>query len=162
MTTWGAALHQDSNGRLTSSSYGDRGDGVNDWFLPVRQIGLVPGYPVGATPLRAASGNVANASAAATLGGASSVLTYITGFTVTAAGATAAANVSVTVAGVTGGTMTYTFTAPAGATVAAQPLIVQFPAAIPASATNTAIVVTCPALGSGNTHASVTATGYRL
>lgn len=162
MTVFGAALHTDTNGRLTSSTYGNPGDGSTDWFLPVRQLGLIPGYPVGATALRGASGNVANGSAAATLAAAAGVTTYITGFVVTAAGATAASNVSVTVAGVTGGTMTYTFTAPAGATVAAQPLVVQFPAAIPASAVNTAIVVTCPALGSGNTHASVTATGYRL
>lgn len=33
MTTWtGADLHQDDKGRFTSRSWGDRGDGTNDWF----------------------------------------------------------------------------------------------------------------------------------
>jgi hypothetical protein len=41
-------------------------------------------------------------------------------------------------------------------------LSIAFPRCIPASATNTAIVVTLPALGAGNTNATVIAWGYRL
>lgn len=173
MTTYSNALNRDSAGRATSAQYGDPGDGDDQWFLPVTipqdgspdlaairaAVGL---YPDGATPLTASSGNVANASAAATLAAASGQTTYITGFTVTFAGATSAANAVVTVVGVAGGTMSFVVTAPAGATAVGTPLRVAFPVPVPASATNTAIVVTCPALGSGNTHAAVVATGFRV
>lgn len=118
-------------------------------------------YQLAQTPITAASGNVANASAAATLAAAASKTTYITGFEITASGATAAAVVSVTVTGTITGTLTYTFVFPAGATVAATPLIVEFALPIPGSAVNTAIVVTCPAGGAGNTNATVVAHGYQ-
>lgn len=119
-------------------------------------------YPADATVLTASSGNVANGSAAATLGAASGKTTYITGFQITASGATGAAVVTVTVTGTLGGTMSYTFVAPAGATAQATPLVVTFPHPVPASATNTAVVVTLPALGSGNTNATVSAQGFRI
>jgi len=118
--------------------------------------------PNGATAVNGASGNVANANAVATLAGTPSKTTYITGFEITAAGATAAAVVTVTVAGTISGTLSYTFTVPAGAALAATPLIVEFPVPIPASAVNTAIVVTCPALGAGNTNAAAVAHGFQL
>lgn len=137
---------------------GQRGDLQLDTMGNV----LVGSYPAGATVLSASSSNVANASAAATLAGAASKTTYITGFTVTAGGATAAALVDVTVTGLTGGTATFTFAAPAGATVGATPLVVMLPRPIPASATNTSIVVTLPALGAGNTKATVNAFGFRI
>lgn len=118
--------------------------------------------PAGATAVTAASGNVANASAVATLAAAAGKTTYITGFQVTGAGATAALNVVATVAGVITGTMSYVVTAPVGATVAISALNVQFPTPVPASAVNTAIVVTLPALGAGNTHAAVAAQGFQV
>lgn len=120
------------------------------------------GVPEGATPITAASGNVANGSAAATLAAAAGKFTYITGFQVTASGATGALAVSVTVVGVVTGTQTYTFVFPAGVAVAAQPLVVEFPEPVPSSAVNTAIVVTLPAGGAGNTNATVNAQGFQL
>jgi len=36
MTVYSSQLNQDSDGNLTSSTRGDRGDGTTDWFLPVR------------------------------------------------------------------------------------------------------------------------------
>lgn len=132
-----------------------------------RNFGVSP-YPwsttadTTATPITATSGNVANGAAVATLAGAASKTTYITGFILTAAGATAGLAVNVTLAGVIGGTMTFTFVAPAGVLVAAQPLVVMFATPIPASAANTAIVLTLPALGAGNTNASANAFGYQL
>lgn len=115
------------------------------------------------TFITASSGNVANASAVATLAGAAGLTTYITGFQATGAGITAVgANVIVAVTGTISGTMSYIFTAPVGATVPGQPLNVTFPTPIPASAVNTSIVVTMPALGVGNTHAAVSAQGFRL
>lgn len=120
-------------------------------------------YPPSANPLTADSGNVANAVATATLAASSSGLTtYITGFEITASGATAASVVTATVTGVITGTMHYTFVAVAGATTACQPLLVQFSDPIPANAANTAIAVALPALGSGNTNATVVAHGFQL
>jgi hypothetical protein len=111
--------------------------------------------------LNNSSGNVANASAVATLAAqGTDLVNYITGFEVTASGATAGLPVLVTVTGVKGGTLTYIFVFPAGALVAAQPLLIEFPQPLAASAANVAIVVTCPAGGAGNTNASVSAHGY--
>lgn len=114
-----------------------------------------------AQPIKSASsGNVANASAVATLTGGAQQNTYITGFEVTAGGATAGACVNATVTGVLGGTMTYTFCAPTGAAVQAMPLVVEFNRPLGSAALNSNIVVTLPALGAGNTNAAVVAHGY--
>lgn len=109
----------------------------------------------------ASSGNVANASAAATLAAVAGKKNWITGFALTGSGATAAAVVNATVAGVEGGTQTYTFTFPAGAAVAAEPLVVTFPTPLPATGVNTAITVTLPAAGAGNTNAAANVYGFR-
>jgi hypothetical protein len=138
------ALHVDNLGRLRTI------------------VGNVPGYPPAATPLIAGSGVVANASAVATLSGAASVTTHLTGFEVTAGGATNSGLVEVVVSGLLGGSRSYVFGVPAGPTVPAVPLTVDFSAALPASAVNTSIVVTVPALGAGNTHCAVVARGYRI
>lgn len=118
-------------------------------------------FPAGMTPLSASSGNVAAASAVATLAGAANVTTYITGFRCGGAGATAASVVNLTVAGLLGGTQTYTVAVPAGATLAGPTTERRYQPAVPASAVNTAIVVTMPSLGAGNTNASCNAEGYQ-
>jgi hypothetical protein len=110
----------------------------------------------------ASSGNVANATATATVPAAVGRTTYLTGFEVTGSGSTAGGPVSVTVTGLLFGTATYTYTAAIGALVGNTPLIVEFHNPIPASATNTTIVVSCPALGAGNTNNTVVARGYQL
>jgi hypothetical protein len=117
--------------------------------------------PPFAGSLAAASGNVANATASATLAGAAGQLTYISGFEITAGGATAAACVSATVTGTFGGTLTYSFCAPQGVAVAATPLVVPFNPPLPASGLGTGITVSLPALGAGNTNAAVVAHGSR-
>lgn len=124
-------------------------------------IGSVGIVDVGTTVL-GDSGNVANASAVATLAGTAAKTTYITGFCLSASGATAGADVTATITGLLGGTKSYTFTFPLGAAVPAQPINVQFSRPLPASAQNTAIVVTLPAGGTGNTNAAATAEGYQL
>lgn len=118
-------------------------------------------YAVGATPLSASSGNVAAATATATLAAAASLTNYISGFQITSTGSTAAAVVTVTITGVLGGTISYTYASVAGVTLANQPLTVQFVPPLPASAANTAIVVSMPSLGAGNTNTTVNAQGYR-
>lgn len=112
-------------------------------------------------PVAGASGNVAAAAAVATLPGAAGLTTFIAGFEITAGGATAASCVSATVAGVVPGTLTYSYCAPAGVAVSGLPLLVQFNPPLPATSVNTAIVVTLPSLGSGNTSAAVVAHGYQ-
>lgn len=141
------------------------------YFLSVdpatgRQIVEVSGatqYPAGATPVAAASGNVAAGIAAASLPAAAGKTTYISGFQVTGSGATVAAVVNITVNNIIGGvTLDYAYEAVAGALLANTPLIVNFNPALPASAVNTAITVSCPSLGAGNTNNSVNAMGFQL
>lgn len=110
----------------------------------------------------AASGNKANAVATATLAGVAGQTTWLTGFECTASGATAASVVNLTITGLIGGTQTFTFVFPAGVTVAAQAVAESFPTPIPASAANTAIVVSLPAGGSGNTNAACNAQGVQF
>jgi len=117
-------------------------------------------YPAGAVPLIAGSGNIANNTAAATLTPTATTTAYITGFEVTGSGATAALPVTVTVTGLLGGTRHYTYSFAAGVLVGNSPLSVTFFPALPASAVNTAIVVSCPASGSGGTNNTVVAHGY--
>ena len=117
--------------------------------------------PVG-IPVQSGSGNVANAAAVATMPAVLNSTNYISGFEMTAAGATAGAVVVATVTGVLGGALSYIFTVPAGAALGAVPLIVEFSPSLPASGTNTAIVVTLPALGAGNTNAASTVHGFRI
>lgn len=119
-------------------------------------------YPDRAVPLAASSGNVANSAATATLVAVAAKTTYISGFEVTGAGATAGLPVLVTVTGVLGGTLTYVYTAEAGVLVGNKPLVVEFCPPLQASAQNTSIVVSCPALGAGNTNNSVNAHGFNL
>lgn len=118
--------------------------------------------PAGATALSSSSGNVAAASAVATLAGAAAQTTYLSGLIISGAGATAASVVTATVTGLIGGTMSITVPVPAGATLGVTPIFIEFNPSIPASAANTSIVLTLPSLGAGNTNASVSAWGYRV
>jgi hypothetical protein len=96
----------------------------------------------------------------ATLPGIAGRTTFITGFEITGAGATAASNILVTVTGTISGTLNYYVTVPAGTTTSIAFPPVEFTRPIPASGTNTAIVVNVPSFGSGNTAAAVTAHGF--
>ena len=118
-----------------------------------------PPYPDG-NALIASSGNVANAVATATLPATAGKINYLTSVFITAGGATAAAVVTCTITGVKGGTITFIFGAPLAVGTMAAPLSMEFPASLPASAVNTAIVVSCPALGTGNTRMAIIVTGY--
>lgn len=110
--------------------------------------------------ISAASGNKANASAAATFAHTGLTLTYVTGFEVTASGATAGLPVLVTLTGVLGGTLTWIFTFPAGVLVGATPLVVEFDPPLPSVDVNTDVVLTLPASGAGGTNASVVMHGF--
>lgn len=105
------------------------------------------------------SGNQANANAVATIPALAGQVAFITAIEIYAGGATAAALVDVTIAGLLGGAKVLPFGVPAGATLSAAPLVVEFDRPIPASAVNTAITATLPALGAGNTKARVVLRG---
>ena len=107
-----------------------------------------------------ASASGANASTVATLAAQAAKTNYLSGFEVTSGGATAASLVTVTVAGLLGGSLVYNFGVPAGATLAATPLVVAFNPPLAASAVNTAITVTMGAAGAGNTTQLVNAQGF--
>ena len=115
----------------------------------------------GGTPVGGTSGNVANASAAASLAAVAGKTNYLTGVNIHFSGATAASVVNATITGLIGGTMTIPIAVPAGATVGGVPVDLDFAVPIPASAVNTAITVTLPALGAGNTNAAVYIRGFQ-
>lgn len=125
---------------------------------------VVPGapYPANATPIIAGSGVVAAAAAVATLDSDAAKTTYIAGLLIAGGGATAAALVDVTIAGLLAGTVTFVHGAVAGVTAKNPDVFLRFDPPLPASALGTAIVVTCPSLGAGNTKNSVTAWGFKL
>lgn len=116
--------------------------------------------PNGAAAVTAASGNVAAGTATATLPAVAAKTNWLTGFSITGGGATGASVISCTVVGLIGGTQTYTFAIPAGATLGATPFVRTYTWPAAASAVNTAIVVSCPTFGAGNTNASVNAEGF--
>lgn len=116
-------------------------------------------YPVGAIPVVAA-GTGTTAAVAVTLPGTSGKTTYICGFTITAA-ATSLATGAATVANLVGSTtFTYDQTVAAVANGTSK-LTEVFDPGIPASATNTGIVVTSAAAGLGGV-TDVNVWGYQL
>lgn len=141
----------------TAAGYYTRGDGAGPWFSDGTTVA-----PLGGVQVTYASGNVANATATATVPAVAGRTGYITGFEVTGAGATAASVVAFTITGLLGGTSTWVIVVPAGATTSITPLTVSFPFPVPASAANTAIVASLPALGAGNTNAAVVLRGFSL
>lgn len=153
------AVRQDANAALA----GTTGDYIPLTTSALGSLKTVAGeiYPAAATALIAGSGNVANAAAAATLTGTATTTVYIAGFEMTASGATAGLPVLLTITGLLGGTRTYIFTFPTGVLVGEQ-LVVKFDPPLPASAINTAIVVSCPAGGAGNTNAAMVAHGFYI
>lgn len=102
-----------------------------------------------------------NAAAVATLAGAAGKLNSLSGFYLSGSGATGASVVLATVTGLAGGTITIPVAVPAGAAAGIAPIRMEFEPPLPASAVDTDIVVTLPALGAGNLHAAVGAWGYQ-
>jgi hypothetical protein len=118
------------------------------------------GVPPGTSITASSTGTTGAISA--TLPGVSGKTTYITGFTVSSSGATLGSNPTVTVTGTISGTLNYVYPV-ATLSVAQSPLDIQFSCPIPASASNTPIVVNLnTGIGLGGTAAAVTVTGFQL
>lgn len=119
-------------------------------------------YPGGAVAVSCSTGNVAAATATCTLPAALGKTTYITGFDITASGATIGSVVTCTLTNTGSGTHSYTFAAAAGVLLSDTPLTKSFPTPLSATATNTAPVLSCPSLGTGNTNMTINADGFEL
>jgi hypothetical protein len=139
------------------------GSGTEVAFVPAMMLVDSTGaeLPAGGTAIAGTSGNVANASAAASLAAIAAKTNYVTGVEFTFSGATAASVVVATVTGLLGGTQSYIVAVPAGAVVGGTPLLIKFHPPHPASAVNTAITATIPALGAGNTNACANIRGIQ-
>jgi len=91
-------------------------------------------------------------------------LNYCTGFDISGGGATAASIIEAALSGLAGGTINFELNILAGATGpmnAQGGFSVRFPDPIPASALNTAITLTVPSFGAGNTNASAVLYGFQ-
>ena len=108
----------------------------------------------------ATSGNVSAATATATLAAVANMTWYITGFSVTVGGATALTAVDGTITGLKGGTMAFPVFFPTGATLPGTDKTVTLTPPLPASGVNTAVAISVPSGGVGNTKAAVNIFGY--
>lgn len=134
-----------------------------DVAQPALVIPISPGMGgSSSTQVIASSGNVGSAGVAtATIPAVVKKTSYLTGFDFTALGATNQAVVLMTVTDGTW-TQTYEINVPAtSALIQITPLTVVFSPPLAASAANTAIAVSCPSLGAGNTNVCVNARGFQ-
>lgn len=114
--------------------------------------------PGSSTPVDATSGVVANATATATMPAVAGKTNVLNALQVTGLGATAGSTVTGTITGVQGGTQEFTVAIPAGVTTPVN-FELTFPGGLFATGPNTAIVVSVPAFGAGNTNAEVNTQG---
>lgn len=132
----------------------------------ISEVGLLNPLPVATMPyVAAATVQVSSTTGAAAaqnpvLGNLAGKTTYVAGFSITGAGATAASVISVTVQGTLLGNLNYKIAVPAGATVGITPLIVNFNPPIPANAANASIILNVPSFGAGNTDAAAVIWGF--
>jgi hypothetical protein len=139
------------------SGYYSRSDGAGPFSFNGTAMSFAGVGPV----TTASSGNQANSSAVASFIGTVGQLAYLTGFEITGTGSTAGGVVTATIDGLFGGVQAqYTVVVPAGVATSLTPLIVNFNPPIQANSTGAVITVTLPALGAGNTNATVVAHGF--
>lgn len=112
------------------------------------------------TAVKGQSGNVAAASAVATLTGVALKTTHLEAVIIKAMGATSAACVQLAITGLDVGTINWDYCVGAGATTPQPSDIIWFNDPLNAASAGGNIVVTLPSLGTGNLNASVTALGY--
>lgn len=164
-----AVVNTNANGQATMANSSPVVIASNQASIPVaatlgaettKNIGTVSQlpYPSGATPYTATATGTTGATTA-TLAGASSVTTYLCGFSIRA-NATAAATGNATVTGVITATLNFTqWTAPNASGIGVTEMV--FNPCIPASGTNQSVAVVSAAPGTGGV-VSVTAWGYKL
>lgn len=119
------------------------------------------GQVAGAISVVAGSGNVAAATATATLPATQNRTTYLCGYIISGLGATAGSAATLTITGLASGTITSNVGVPAGATVPVNVVVTLAPSCQPASGPNTSIALAVGSFGTGNTNASIVAWGYQ-
>lgn len=116
---------------------------------------------LGVIPLLSGSGAVANQPASAQLLPTPTSCAYLSSFSVTGTGATAANAVVVAVNGLMGGaTRTYAYCFSAGINAPNQPLILRFDPPLQGDGLGAPITITCPSSGAGGLINCVNAHGY--
>lgn len=123
-------------------------------------VSLAAALSFGATEVGTSSGAVANATCAASLPAVSGKTNYLTGLQFTFTGATLGSVVVAALTGLLIGSQSFVIAAPAGVLAIGDKLILAFATSRAASAPNTAITFSCPALGLGNTNACVNIQGF--
>lgn len=113
------------------------------------------------TPVLATT-NGANTPLASTLPAVPGKTNFVSGIEITSTGATAGGVVQATISGVIGGPIPYVFAVPAGATLGAQPLVIEFNPPLPATGPNVAVALNVPAVGAGATNTTACIHGYVL
>jgi hypothetical protein len=130
-------------------------------------ISLIPGFASAAywdgnpsaRPVAASSVDVANGQVQVTLPAVAGQKNYLTFVHCSGDGATASTSVNATITGLLGGTIHMAIVVPAKTTDTNWRASMALTHPWPASAPNTPIVVTVPALGAGNLHSSCTMLG---
>lgn len=162
---WASLAFGQANNSNTWQTPGNETVGGFVHMLPNSAGQAVPdgnNIPPGVGVTASATGSTGAISA--TLAGVAGKTTYICGFSYQGSDATAAVAGNIAVTGTITGTMNYGYVALAAGAAVAQPppTTVSFAPCVPASATNTAIVVTPPTLGAGATIATVSAWGFQF
>jgi len=134
---------------------------------PVVAVTQYYGYPQNAEPMTASSGNSPNTAISLTLTGTPGWWTYVDALYCQYGGATAAGEVTATLASVKGiggaaATLNIVFIVPAGANVFAPTIKADFNPAIPANAAGNAITLLVPALGAGNLYSACFLHGFQI
>lgn len=150
-------LNIDSHNSAQTVQYDSSGNPIDY----TQNINVGPG-PGGRVDVSCATGNVAAAIATCTMPATTGKTTYVAGFDISGSGATIGSVVTCTLTNTNSGTLSYTFAAAAGVLLADTPLSKNFAPPLKATATNTAPVLSCPSLGTGNTNMTINAYGYEL
>lgn len=129
-------------------------------FAAALELGSTSPANAGQTPVSSTQSG-ANAQQVATMPAVAGQFNTIQSLRITGLGATSATVVTATLAGVQGGAITYPVTVPTGATVAITPVTDSFGGiGLQSSAVNTAITLTLPAFGAGNTNELASIAGF--
>lgn len=124
---------------------------------------VAAGYPPNSTPQANSFSGADTTTQALAIAGAAGKFSYLCGFRVDGLGATALANVTVTVGGFIPGaslSMSFIYTFPLGATIASAPLIQAFSPCLEGAGLGNAITLTVPGAG-GNTQTNINIWGYQ-
>lgn len=121
---------------------------------------LLPGVGGGGRTQVGSGGNAVNAPVVLNITPSAAQFGYLAGLIVSGLGATAAAVILLSIAGIEGGTLQLPVAVPAGAAVPIAPVVIQFNPPLVGSALGQQIQVTLTAFGAGNTVENLSIWGF--